>query len=675
MTNVSIEPNPLKIRTWTDRSGTFKVDAEFLNIRDGVIHLHKVNGVKIAVPIAKMSKVDLEFVERHTGISLDEDKPLSDLRGKQRQNAATSSSGTPTSSSGLTIDRSKAPPAANGAKKEEYDWFDFFLACGVDVHACQRYANNFVRDNMDEAILPEITPPVLRTLGLKEGDILRVMKHLDSKYGRKKEGSSEDGGSKNLFTNPDGGLKNNTGRTRPAPGTRAPDTVDANAFDQRKDSPPPTESRSQDPKKSSGKDEAWIPKPSKQESTSPPKSTSPAPQTAAPPPQAQPEPKPPAPPTGALRELSILDEPLQPTVLHQAPQPSTEKIVTPPPQPSSAPPQQTWQPPPPNVLAAPLSVFQQAPQQQQANPTSPPVPFINYQQTGILQPQQNVQGLQFAQNPLQQQATARQRPAPPQMVQAGGLVPPPPQRPQSAPGQQFQQNQLPIISPLAPALTGYQSQPSLAPQGQLSIGQLQQQQQAAEYQRQLQVQALAQQQALQPQLTAVPNGGFNAFPAPNPQLQFPSLQVQATGYVQQPQFGNPLAVQPTGSVLGAPLRAPFTPTVDLSLPTPLIPQNTAMPLPQNGLQPGGINKGLIPPLQPLKPQATGPAPQVKFGVTPGKLAPQPTGIRKANLNAASKCYTCLQQMKWISNSVTNICRFLQLRIILSDSRLPCCSSR
>ena len=56
-------------------------------------------------------------------------------------------------------------------KKDEYDWFDFFLSSGVAVHDCERYARNFSRDSMDESILPEITAVNLRTLGLKEGDI------------------------------------------------------------------------------------------------------------------------------------------------------------------------------------------------------------------------------------------------------------------------------------------------------------------------------------------------------------------------------------------------------------------------------------------------------------------------------------------------------------------------
>jgi len=37
------KPNASRVRTWTDRSGTFKVEAEFIGLRDGKIHLHKVS--------------------------------------------------------------------------------------------------------------------------------------------------------------------------------------------------------------------------------------------------------------------------------------------------------------------------------------------------------------------------------------------------------------------------------------------------------------------------------------------------------------------------------------------------------------------------------------------------------------------------------------------------------
>ncbi len=184
---MAIEPDMAKTRTWTDRSGTFKVEAQFIGLKDGKIHLHKLNGVKIAVPVVKMAIEDLEYVEKVTGISLDDDKPLSDIRRRSTQTAKDNdrkkSQAAPASSKpGATIEQAKSGPPK--PERPEYDWFDFFLKAGVSPYQCERYAFNFNKDSMDENVLGDITPTVLRTLGLKEGDVLRVMKYLDTKFGR-----------------------------------------------------------------------------------------------------------------------------------------------------------------------------------------------------------------------------------------------------------------------------------------------------------------------------------------------------------------------------------------------------------------------------------------------------------------------------------------------------------
>lgn len=179
------QPETGKVRTWTDRSGTFKVEAQFIGCVEGKIHLHKMNGVKIAVAASKMSIEDIEYVERMTGESLEDERPLADIKNNKMRKSATrpsvSDSKPVSNGAGVTSGASRAEPAS-----QDYDWLGFFLECGVDSNSAQRYAINFNRDQMDESVLEEISPPVLRTLGLKEGDILRVSKKLDEKFQRKK---------------------------------------------------------------------------------------------------------------------------------------------------------------------------------------------------------------------------------------------------------------------------------------------------------------------------------------------------------------------------------------------------------------------------------------------------------------------------------------------------------
>jgi actin cytoskeleton-regulatory complex protein SLA1 len=671
---LATEPNAAKVRMWTDRTGSFKVEAEFIALKDSKIHLHKLNGVKIAVPISKMAVEDLEYVEGVTGISLDEDKPLSDIRRRG-----------PQSKSGPASDSSPSKPSSSSdqPKGPEYDWFDFFLKCGVGPHQCERYSQNFNKDSMDESILPEITPETLRSLGLKEGDILRVMKHLDSKYGRTgkqsklrnvsfageegDEAEDGDGTQGGLFSGAGGALRNNTRKGRPAPPVQTSDVVDAKAFEQKDGK---TRSRggsdaratpltTAPPRKESTSgfdDDAWDLKPSKQR-TQPTPSAS----TAAP---LQPT------LTGSMAELSLLSSPLEPSKA----QPAAPVQPAPPPQPIPA-----LQP----IKAQPtIQTPQQQPQPTGANPSFfsqlPPQQSgaqfgqqnfqqsLPQQQTGF--PQQQVQPLQpgFAQQQVQQQPTGfpqqqiappRQRPQAPPTMQQGSLILPPPPRPLSAPQNFPQQNNF-GPPPLQPQLTGIPSStPQVAPPGQ-SLNDLNQ------YRFQQQQYA---QQRLPPQPTGFPQQGLG-------QNQFGTgLAPQQTGYVQQQQFGIPqqqafINGQQTGSPFADPRPSQFSTLsaqqtgynpnfqaqpqqpmrtgINSTLPQALQPQSTGF---ANGFNRPGFGQPPlpIPPVPPIPQQSTpaplvaqktGPAPPVRFGVQADtkKLAPQPTG-RRANLSQASKC--------------------------------------
>jgi hypothetical protein len=61
------EPPANKVRLWTFRANSFRFEGAFLAIRGSKVHIHKVNGVKIVVPVEKLSAEDLEYVEYVTG--------------------------------------------------------------------------------------------------------------------------------------------------------------------------------------------------------------------------------------------------------------------------------------------------------------------------------------------------------------------------------------------------------------------------------------------------------------------------------------------------------------------------------------------------------------------------------------------------------------------------------
>ncbi|KAL3465357.1 hypothetical protein BJX64DRAFT_253002 [Aspergillus heterothallicus] len=608
-------PDPAKVRTWVDRSKAFTVEAQFIGLQDGKIHLHKTNGIKIAVPIPKMSYEDLEYVEKVTGISLDEDKPLSDIRRRSLLQAEKAE---------------KARSSGDGKKagasfqQSDYDWFDFFLKAGVGPHQCERYAQNFAKDSMDEGILPDISAETLRTLGLKEGDILRVMRYLDSMFGRtggkskskvsfggEEVISNGDGGSSGgIFTGPGGVLQNNTRKGRPAPTVQTNDVVDPKVFEQ--DKPNPTETSStpplatapapvaEKPVQKGFDDDAWQVKAPKQAAA--PVATASSPPPAATPAAAQPAP--PAQPTlsGAMADLSLLQAPLQPAPAQQAPAPTQSPSVAQPVQAQAT------------AIPAPLP---QQPQQTGATPGF-------FSQIAAQQHLQTGQGFSPQATGFQQ---PRQRPQAPQIMNQNTLIPPPPQRPLSAPQNMPLQSQFGLPQ-LQPQLTGLPQQgPPIAPAGQ-SLAELNQQRFQPSFQ--------------QPQSTG--------FMAPN---QFQNgLMPQPTGFQPQSQFGIQQQQQQTGfqglapqhtsfGGFQAPPQQPMATGINSVLPPALQPQPTG--LNGSGSMPYTPSPPPIPPIPqqhtitPLQPQKTGPAPPIRFGVkpeAPKKLAPQPTGM-KANLAQAT----------------------------------------
>lgn len=229
-----VEPAAHRVRTWKDRTGQFKVEAEFLGMNGSKIRLHKLNGVIIEVPVEKMSPEDTAYIKRVTSRTTsaggEEEAPLGrnsnqEERRNDRHRRGEQAAG------------QVGPPQASSRKatqtKKEIDWFEFFLEAGCDMHDCTRYGNNFQKERMEESILVDLDAPTLRTLGLREGDIIRVMKSIREKYGppptpeksdRDARAASEAAMSRvlgnptppppNLFTGPDGTLKS-TRRGRP----------------------------------------------------------------------------------------------------------------------------------------------------------------------------------------------------------------------------------------------------------------------------------------------------------------------------------------------------------------------------------------------------------------------------------------------------------------------------
>lgn len=133
-------PRPDRVKLWTDRTGSFQVEAEFLKVEDGKVHLHKTNGKRIAVPWEKMSLKDMELIEK----VLNETKGVSSLRKR---------------SEGVS----------------SFDWVDFLLNAGIEAEKAIQYSKAFKEERLDERDIPNLTNVTLRRLGISGPEAEKIL--------------------------------------------------------------------------------------------------------------------------------------------------------------------------------------------------------------------------------------------------------------------------------------------------------------------------------------------------------------------------------------------------------------------------------------------------------------------------------------------------------------------
>ncbi|KAG2232218.1 hypothetical protein INT48_003908 [Thamnidium elegans] len=167
------KPDTSKIRTWTDRSGSFRVEAQFIDFHNGKLRLHKLNGVKIDVPVEKMCQEDVRWVENH----------IKNISNQQQE---------------ITPSMPPRPaqqPSRPPQKKfnERWDWFDWFMVIGIPMQASLQYASAFKQDKLDDSDIPNLTHKQMKTLGLKEEHVRRVERYIET---GQPEDASDEGSNK-----------------------------------------------------------------------------------------------------------------------------------------------------------------------------------------------------------------------------------------------------------------------------------------------------------------------------------------------------------------------------------------------------------------------------------------------------------------------------------------------
>lgn len=145
---LSVEPDPSKVRMWTDRTGAFKVEAQFLTCANGKIRLFKTNGVKIDVPTRKMCVEDLHYIQQETGLKLVEDKSDNIPLGQLNNN--------------------------------RFTWLDYFKRANLPHTACIQYARSFDNSGFGEQDVERLTYRQMKFLGMEERHVRRIQRFIET---------------------------------------------------------------------------------------------------------------------------------------------------------------------------------------------------------------------------------------------------------------------------------------------------------------------------------------------------------------------------------------------------------------------------------------------------------------------------------------------------------------
>ncbi|KAJ1899812.1 cytoskeletal protein binding protein [Coemansia sp. IMI 209127] len=176
-------PDMSKVRTWTDGSGAYTVDAQFLSLdSQNNVNLHKTNGKKINVPLSKFAQVDRDYVYNVAGNAPAQPPPMAQT-ARQRQ-----------------LESARKTPGKR-IINYDWDWFDFFtLKAGISADNSLKYATSFVAERLDDQSIPEIGAALMQQLGVKQSDIPNIERAFRAHCGLPEEttGSQLD----NLFASP-----------------------------------------------------------------------------------------------------------------------------------------------------------------------------------------------------------------------------------------------------------------------------------------------------------------------------------------------------------------------------------------------------------------------------------------------------------------------------------------
>ncbi len=148
-----LKPNPGETRLWQDKSGKFQTEAAFVALGDDEkVTIHKLNGSKIAIPLALLSDRDVEFVNRRCG-----------RRSHNIPHTGASLLATSAAAKGPSSATSTALSRSHNFVVNGYDWRVFLKNAGLDQEGVVQVGSQLAQKRLDEQWLDRANKATLAT--------------------------------------------------------------------------------------------------------------------------------------------------------------------------------------------------------------------------------------------------------------------------------------------------------------------------------------------------------------------------------------------------------------------------------------------------------------------------------------------------------------------------------
>lgn len=174
------------MRVWTDVSGKFKVEAEYINLVNGNIILHKTNGCKISVPLSRMCQSDLKFLNINPPIASKD----AEYTAKQSKTSALSNAtyvpvqANPLKPLSIKLEETMLQTLANrqATTYQGFSWSEFLERAGLTSADASKYARLFVKKKIDKTMIENMKDAnFLKNLGVDaDGDYIRIARYASS---------------------------------------------------------------------------------------------------------------------------------------------------------------------------------------------------------------------------------------------------------------------------------------------------------------------------------------------------------------------------------------------------------------------------------------------------------------------------------------------------------------